>query len=342
VLNKLQWPARVPLALRPTPLQFLERASDHWGRGKRLWMKRDDLTGSLLTGNKVRKLEFICAIAQEQGVDTLITCGGLQSNHARATAAVCAQMGWHCHLILRGEQATFEGNTFLDCLLGAQIEVVPEKDYQQTLEHRLEERADTYRNAGRKPLIIPTGGSNGLGIWGYLWATLELLEDCEAAGINRAAVITATGSGGTQAGLTYGADIAAASMQVIGVAVCDDKQYFHNKVLSDVEDARKQWPSLPPLSRAPTTWDDFIGPGYGVGYDGVYRCMRDLARIEGIVLDPVYTGKAFYGMTEAIKDGRLDDQSDIVFMHTGGIFGAFSHHEVLAPYLDAQLNHQQQ
>lgn len=336
MLNKLAWPPRVSLAQRPTPLQHLERASREWGNGKRLWIKRDDLTGSALTGNKVRKLEFICAIAQARGVDTLITCGGLQSNHARATAAVCAQMGWHCHLLLRGEEASLEGNTLLDYLFGADIEVVPAAEYQETLDTRLEEIAAGYRDAGRTPLIIPTGGSNGLGIWGYLWAMQELLEDCARVGISRAAVITATGSGGTQAGLTYGAAIADAPLDVIGVAVCDDRQYFHDKVVSDVNEARHEWPFLPPLSRLPITWDDFIGPGYGIGYDGVYRRMRDLARLEGIVLDPVYTAKAFFGMTEAIKDGRLDEHSDIVFVHTGGVFGVFSHHKALAPYLTAQ------
>ncbi len=333
MLSKLDWPARVPLALRPTPLQYLKRASEQWGRGKRLWMKRDDLTGSLLTGNKVRKLEFIAAYAQERGVDTLITCGGLQSNHARATAAVCAQMGWHCHLVLRGEQASLEGNTLLDCLLGAQIDVVPEPQYQRDLEPRLNQLAQRYREAGRKPLVVPTGGSNGLGIWGYLWAAKELLNDCMHASIDSAAVITATGSGGTQAGLTYGIDIAGSNLDVIGVAVCDDSQYFHDKVIADVDEARAQWPWLPALSRAPKTWDDFIGPGYGHGYDGVYSSIRDLARLEGIVLDPVYTGKAFFGMTEAIKDGRLDGYSDIVFVHTGGIFGVFAHHEAFATHL---------
>ena len=296
-------------------------------------MKRDDLTGSLLTGNKVRKLEFIVAYAQERGIDTLITCGGLQSNHARATAAVCAQVGLHCHLLLRGDHASLEGNFLLDRLLGAEIDVVPEQHYQRELDDLLNDIAERYRAAGRRPLVIPTGGSNGLGIWGYLWGAKELLDDCADVHITEAAVITATGSGGTQAGLTYGFDMSEANLDVFGVAVCDDSQYFHDKVTRDVEEARVQWPTLPALSRSPQTWDDFIGPGYGIGYDGVYSCMRDIARLEGIVLDPVYTGKAFYGMTEAIKDGRLDGYSDIVFIHTGGIYGVFSHREALATHL---------
>ena len=332
--NKIDYPPRLRLAQLPTPLQYLPRASKRWGLGKRLWVKRDDLTGSTLTGNKVRKLEFFAAHARDNGFDTLITCGGLQSNHARATAGVCAQLGLHCHLLLRGEHAKDEGNTLLDLLFGADITVVPSERYHDALNDLLDEIAETERAHGRKPLVIPTGGSNGLGIWGYIAGAEELAGDLNHAGIERASIVAATGSGGTQAGLTLGMALQGRADPVVGVAVCDDAEWFNRKVEQDIAEARALWPQLPQASARPTTLDQYIGPGYGVADPEVYDLIAELSRLEGLVLDPVYTGKAFHGLVSELALGGLDYGDDIVFVHTGGIFGMFPHAQALRGALD--------
>lgn len=323
------------LAQLPTPLEFLPRASAAWGCGKRLWIKRDDLSGSTLTGNKVRKLEFIAGFAQAQNLDTLITCGGLQSNHARATANVCAKLGWHCELVLRGRHPVNEGNTLLDQLFGAEVTAVEPRQYTEDLEGILQRRAEHHRSLGRRPLIIPTGGSNGLGIWGYVAGAEELVANMKAANINEATVVTATGSGGTQAGLTLGMALFKPECPVWGFAVCDDAQYFTTKVNQDIAEAQAIWPALACNNPQINTNDVHIGPGYGRATEPVYQRIAALASLEGIVLDPVYTGKAFHGLCEELARGAFASASDIIFVHTGGIYGIFPHGEQLA----AAVNH---
>ncbi len=320
----LQYPRRNRLATTPTPLQFLRRASERWGHGHRLWIKRDDLTGCTLSGNKVRKLEFITAYAQDHGYDTLITCGGIQSNHCRATAFAGAQLGLAVHLLLRGEAPeSFEGNLLLDHLAGAAINCYPPRQYRREIDSLFADWQQYYADKGQNALAIPTGGSDGLGIWGYLDASEELAADLEAEGIDRAHVVTATGSGGTQAGLTLGASLGLMPATVWGVAVCDDEQYFLDKVAQDVADWRQRNPEVPVAQVAPRVLDGYVGQGYGIADSRVFDLIGELARLEGVVLDPVYTGKAFAGMLTEIEAGRFEDCHDIVFMHTGGIFGVF-------------------
>ncbi|PLW82605.1 D-cysteine desulfhydrase family protein [Kineobactrum sediminis] len=320
----LGYPPRVELATRPTPLQYLERASQRWGRGHRLWVKRDDLTGCLLSGNKVRKLEFIVAHALEQGCDTLITCGGLQSNHCRATAFAGAQMGLAVHLLLRGEQpAGSEGNYLLDQLAGATINCYPKRQYVAELPALFEHWQAHYRAAGRKALVIPTGGSDGLGIWGYIAACDELADDLAGADIASAQLVTATGSGGTQAGLTVGVALQQLPLTVWGINVCDDEQYFLDKVAADVADWQARYPDMPALDYEPRIIDGYVGSGYGIAAPEVFSLIAELAALEGLLLDPVYTGKAFFGMVREIAAGRFGDCRDIVFLHTGGAFGVF-------------------
>lgn len=226
-MKGLALPPRIALAQRPTPLQYLPRATERWGCGKRLWIKRDDLTGCLLSGNKVRKLEFIIAHALAEGYDTLITCGGLQSNHCRATAFAAAQAGLSAHLVLRGDTPlTGQGNYLLGQLAGATINCYPKHLYVAELPALLEACRVHYAELGRKALVIPTGGSDGLGIWGYIAACEELREDLAQADIESAHLVTATGSGGTQAGLTLGTALHDLPLTVWGVNVCDDEAYF--------------------------------------------------------------------------------------------------------------------
>ncbi|GAB5449747.1 MAG: aminocyclopropane-1-carboxylate deaminase/D-cysteine desulfhydrase family protein [Halioglobus sp.] len=323
----LDYPRRIHLAQTPTPLHCLQRATDRWGRGHRLWVKRDDLTGCTLSGNKVRKLEFICAHAIDNGYDTLITCGGLQSNHCRATAFAGAQLGLSVHLLLRGEHpGQLEGNLLLDYLAGATVSCYPRQQYVQEQAQLFEQWQAHYDQLGRKALAVPTGGSDGIGAWGYVAACEEMRTQFEAAGIAQAHIVTATGSGGTQAGLTAGVQLHQLPATVWGVNVCDDEQYFLDKVAADIGDLRLRYPALAPLTARANVLDGYVGKGYGIADQPVFDLIAELARIEGIVLDPVYTGKAFAGLLSEIERGRFDGVEDIVFIHTGGLFGVFPQH----------------
>jgi D-cysteine desulfhydrase len=320
----IDYPRRIGLARTPTPLQYLERASARWGRGHRLWVKRDDLTGCTLSGNKVRKLEFITAHAIDNGFDTLITCGGLQSNHCRATAFAGAQLGLGVHLLLRGEApAELEGNFLLDRLAGAAVSCYPKRQYLAEIDHLFLHWQQHYANLGRRALAIPTGGSDGIGAWGYIAACEELAADFAAQRIERAHIVTASGSGGTQAGLSLGVALHGLPATVWGVNVCDDEAYFLNKVNADAADWQRRYPQAPTVDIQPLVLDGHVGEGYGIAGPEVFSLIAQLAALEGLVLDPVYTGKAFLGMLAEIDAGRFDGTLDIVFMHTGGIFGLF-------------------
>ncbi|USA43479.1 D-cysteine desulfhydrase family protein [Spongiibacter taiwanensis] len=324
--NSLQLPPRLSLAQLPTPLQALDRLNQQIG-GPRIWVKRDDLTGSVLSGNKVRKLEFSLAQAQAEGCDTVITCGGLQSNHCRATALLCAQLGLKCHLLLRGEPSGHpDGNLLLDHLAGAEIHCYPARQYQYQLTDLLRQWQQHYQDLGRRAFVIPTGASDGIGVWGYFEACRELKADFERANISPQHIVCATGSGGTQAGLTAGAHWYGLNAQVWGVNVCDDEAWFLNKVAADLADwhARYQLP-VDAASLAVKVIDGYVGPGYAIAEQEIYKCIAQVAALEGLVLDPVYTGKAFFGMLQELRAGRFGDAGDIVFVHTGGVFGVFPH-----------------
>ena len=326
-LSPIKYPPRLDLARIPTPLQLLSRASDAWGGGKRIWIKRDDLTGSVLTGNKIRKLEFIAAHALEQGFWTLVTCGGVHSNHCRATALVAAQLGLDCHLVLRADDEPEQntGNFLLDQLAGASFEIWPANEWARQLKKIYARLESEFAEAGRPALMIPTGGSDSLGVWGYIAAAEELRVDLEHHGIERAALTLATGSAGTQTGLTAGVALFDLPLDVVAYAVCDDADWFNRRVAADWEASLARWPQLPRIDLTPHTRDHSVGPGYGRADPPVYELISELARLEGIVLDPVYTGKAFHGLLADLREDFYRDVDDIIFVHTGGVFGLFAH-----------------
>lgn len=342
------FPPKLSLAETPTAFRPLDRISKALG-GPRIWLKSDDLTGTLVSGNKVRKLEYLLADAMAQGCDTIITCGGLQSNHCRATAALCARLGLKCHLVLRGsvdmvesdiphtvsglQQQGSDGNLLLDMLCGAQISVYSPVFYARHQEEIFVRWQQEYSAKGAKAYAIPTGGSNALGLWGYVDASKELVADFRAHDIAPKVVVCATGSGGTQGGLTLGMHLLAVDCQVIGMAVCDSEGYFYEKIVDDVSQWQTQFaPEHSGLAQtlAVTTNANYIDPGYAIAYPEVFASIAWLAREEGVVLDPVYTGKAFYGMCEEIKRGVFSGVSDLVFVHTGGIFGVFPYKNALS------------
>ncbi len=331
--TEIAYPPRVTLAQRPTPLQFLPRATAKWGQGRRLWIKRDDLTGAVTSGNKIRKLEFIAGYAQSEGFDTLVTCGGAQSNHARATAAVAAHLGMDCVLMLRGEEGALEGNQLLDRLLGAEIVRISPREYQRDFDALFDQLRHRLISERRKPLMIPTGGSDDLGIWGYVAAAEELARDFDEHELVDPAVVCATGSGGTQAGLTLGMAVHKPRVKVTGMAVCDSADWFQEKVATDIAAAQRRWPQFPAVPYEAHTLDDYIGAGYGIADDAVYSLIGEMAALEGVVLDPVYTGKAFQGLISELGGDRLGAAEDVVFIHTGGVFGLFPHARQLDKFL---------
>lgn len=321
-------PAKCSLARLPTPLQPLDRLSTALA-GPRIWLKRDDLTDTLLTGNKVRKLEFVIARALDLGATTLITCGGMQSNHCRATALVAAQLGLSCHLVLRGEPPKeADGNTLLAQLAGAKITYLSLSEYGRGLDSHLRSLKEQYDRAGQPAYVIPTGASDGVGLWGYYSAARELAHDFVEHSFDPALICCATGSGGTHAGLALGLAHLQLAAKVRGYAVCDSRRYFQEKGKADIEHWYKLYqpavaPVIPPLDIN----DAYIGAGYGHASGTVFAAIELLARTEGIVLDPVYTGKAFAGLLDQIRRGDLNHADDVVFVHTGGVYGIFPYRQ---------------
>ncbi|MBT8139030.1 MAG: D-cysteine desulfhydrase family protein [Gammaproteobacteria bacterium] len=330
----ISYPPRIQLAQVPTPLQALTRLQQHRG-GPLIWLKRDDMTGGPLTGNKVRKLEFLFARAKQESCEAVITCGGIQSNHCRATALVAAQLGFDCHLILRGkpdDTMPAQGNELLDKLAGASISYCEPREYFSSLEYKFAAQVEAYKQQGKRAMVIPTGGSNDTGVWGYVAAAEEIQRDYIAHGFMPDAIFCATGSGGTQAGLTMGMHMLGGSVPVYGINVCDDEAYFLNKVSADLQAWQHTYPEaaqgIVQSEIKINVIDGYVGRGYGIADTPVFETIRELATVEGVVLDPVYTGKAFNGLLQEIDQGRFANASNIVFVHTGGIFGLF-------PFADA-------
>jgi D-cysteine desulfhydrase len=315
------------LGLLPTPLHPLPRASARLG--VEVWTKRDDLTGFGLSGNKVRKLRFLLEEAVAQGARAVVTCGGIQSNHCRATAVAARQLGLDPVLLLRGSPprsgAELESNLLLDAVLGAEVHWCDAAGYRER-DARMAALAAELHAAGRPAFVIPEGGSNATGARGFVEAGHELAGQAEAAGLRFDAVICAVGSGGTLAGLA----MAGLDAEVLGVAVCDDRVYFRGRVAQiAAEGASRGGPALPAAG-----WDvleGFQGRGYALSAPDELRALAELARDEGLLLDPVYTGKAWMALRALAAAGRLGRR--VLFWHTGGAFGLFGRGAELADAL---------
>jgi len=335
----LPYPARVPLARIPTPLEPLKRMSDRLGVD--LYVKRDDLTGVELTGNKVRKLEFVLADALHQGADIVLTCGGAQSNHSRATAIAAARLGLRCLLILRtpdpSSPPALEGNLLLDRLAGSEIVWISPEEYKRR-DGVFAREAGRLRRSGLKPYVIPEGASTALGAWGYIHAAAELKQDIKKllrGGSRRMTIIHATGSGGTTAGLILGTKLLGLNARIVGVNVCDDRDYFISAIGEICEDCVSRYGLNVSFSRESDIEivDGYVGLGYAQSRPEELSLLIELASTEGLFLDPVYTGKAFFGMVQELRrDARVFGEQ-IIFLHTGGIFGLLPKANELAPLL---------
>lgn len=311
---------RTPLGFLPTPLEPLDRLSAQFG-GPRLWIKRDDCTGLATGGNKTRKLEFLMADARTSGADTIITFGAVQSNHARQTAAACATLGFDCHLILTRRvtwsHPEFErgGNVLLDHLLGARTHLC-EPDAAEATLRRLVEDLD---RQGKHCYIVPTGGSNAIGALGYVRCAHELLQQCSDRGFAPDAILHATSSGGTQAGLVAGLASLGSTARVLGINVYDRD---HARITSHVSQLLAETlTKIGASNRASPTIDidhRFLGEDYGLPTEQTIDAISLLAKREGILLDPVYSGKAFGGLISLLASKELDESRNVVFIHTGG------------------------
>ena len=315
-------PPRKTLANLPTPFERMGQLSKEIGTN--IWLKRDDLTDTLASGNKIRKLEYSIGQALSEQADILVTWGGVQSNHCRATAALAARLGLQSHLLLRGEEPEIsDGNLLLDQLLGAKVSFLSMEEYRD-MQSTYSDVKKRYGAEGLKTFAIPVGASDEVGLWGYVDCVAELKKDFQKAGIKPGAVVAAVGSGGTLGGLILGRALYGLDTNIVGFNVCDNEAYFVNKIKKDLALWQKRYKSTINVKDLPITIiDGYVGSGYGKATPEVFQTIRKIAKQEGIVLDPVYTGKAFNAMLEEIRSGRLSEIEDIVFIHTGGIYGLF-------------------
>ncbi len=324
---------RIKLGHLPTPLEPLDRLSELLG-GPRIWVKRDDATGLATGGNKTRKLEFLIADAIERGADTVVTVGAMQSNHARQTAAAAARVGLRCELLLENRHAipdpAYEtgGNVVLDRLLGADI---IEQDKGTDLAVALERRGHDLACDGRSPYLVPLGGSDAVGALGYVDCAFELLKQAETNGLEVDHVVHATASAGTQAGLVAGFAAAGVSVPVTGVSAGMSAPMLSKLVFDIAVTSADMIGAAGSVDPTMVVIDDSqVGPGYGLPTDAMREAVGTTARLEALILDPVYTGKAMAGLFEMVRTGRFDSCDNMVFIHTGGVAGLLAYGSVFA------------
>lgn len=330
--KKLPEPERLHWSRIPTPVHRLNRLSEEYGVN--LFVKRDDLTGFALGGNKIRKLDYLLHDAVQQEATALISCGGLQSNHCRAVAALAAHYGLESILILRGEKPkSLRSNLLLDHLFGAQIFYVSDEEYKErdNLRRIIEEQI---RDRGGKAYYIPEGGSNPIGTFGYvnMWRELQSQLGTKMPNYEQAvpekfnSIVFANGSGGTQAGLLLGRLLEEESpdTKIVGVNVCYDKAETFRLVKDLLWQTITRY-ALPVsfMTEDIEILDGFLGEGYAISRREELDCIAYVARQEGVLLDPVYSGKAMYGLLESLKKSQDRFGKDILFVHTGGGFGNF-------------------
>jgi L-cysteate sulfo-lyase len=319
---------RVRLTHAPTPLEPMPNLSRLLG-GPNLWIKRDDCTGLATGGNKTRKLEYLIGEALAKKADIVITQGATQSNHARQTAAAAAKFGMACEILLedrtgyRHDDYRQSGNVILDRLLGATIRHVPANT---DMDAAMAQLADELKSQGRTPYVIPGGGSNPVGALGYVTCALELAEQANGIGLDIDLLVHATGSTGTQAGLLAGLEGSRAGIPVLGIGVRAPRPVQEEKVYSLAARTADLLGIPGAVARERVVANcDYVGAGYGLPTAGMMEALELVARTEGILLDPVYSGKAMAGLVDLIRKGQYAKGQNIVFLHTGGAVGLFGY-----------------
>lgn len=323
-----QEPSRLSLAQLPTSLHPLGNLSRHF-RGSEMLLKRDDLTGLEVSGNKVRKLEYVVADAIQAGADTLVTHGGFQSNHCRATAAVAARLGLKCRLLLRSPgNPPNDGNLFMDRLFGAEISLHPPAEYAERRQSLIDQAMEAERAADRRPYFFPVGASIPLGCWGYIRCLHELVEQ-----LGRQTLVdlfAPVSSSGTIAGLILGREMFHVEhWRVFGIPVSDSVDFFRADVRKLIDDTIKAYDlPLTPGDAPIDLLDGYIGDGYAIPTPQAIETLKLVARTEGILLDPTYTAKAMVGFLEQVRQDRIRPGAKAVFLHTGGIFGLLARRDL--------------
>ncbi len=335
---RIDFPPSLKLANLPTPIERL-RAVPEFPDLPNVYVKRDDLTGAALSGNKVRKLEFALAEAAAMDARVVITCGGIQSNHARATAVAAARVGMRPLLVLRGAAPDeSDGNVLLDRLAGAEIRFISQEEWPRVNE-TMAEIAAGLGAAGEPAYAIPEGASYPPGVFGYIRAAQEISEAENALGIEFETIVTAVGSGGTTAGLIYGKRIFGLKARVLGVNVLDTPGYFADRIagisesfVAKYEKRYRGEPWFKPISPAEVEIaGGYDGPAYAVPAEAGIELIRTFARRLGLFLDPAYTGKAMLGIAGEAARGRWRKSDNVLFIHTGGIFSLFPWRRELVP-----------
>jgi D-cysteine desulfhydrase len=315
-----------------TSIEKLSRLSAEL-EGPQIYIKRDDLLGLTSGGNKTRKLEFLVADALAQRADTLVTCGAVQSNHCRLTLAAAVKEGLKCRLVLEERvdgsyDADASGNNLLFRLLGVEdVRVVPGGANMDT---EMAIVADAVRSEGRKPYVIPGGGSNPIGATGYVACAMEILAQTFEAGVAIDRVITASGSSGTHAGLVTGLEGAQAAIPVVGINVSRPKAPQEEKVYALVQQTAERIGVRTEISRDTVVcFDDYVGAGYSLPTPEMGEAVRMLARLEGVLLDPVYTGKTMAGLIDLSRKGFFEKDEKVLFVHTGGSPALYAYSETV-------------
>ena len=326
---------RVELAYAPTPLLKLERLSAELG--VELWVKRDDLTGLLETGNKIRKLEFLVGEALAQRADTLITCGTLQSNCCRAVSAVAARLGLKAMLALQGAPpAAYDGNLLLDRVLGAEVRYCTDEEWAK-VDEVMQEMAGRARAAGRTPYVIPESGATVVGALGYVACGQEIAQQIRHGAPEFDTIVITAFSGGSQAGLLMARQLTGLRAQVVGVPIAWEAERVRAYVTDVIEQARRRWELTVQVPDEIRLLDRYQGAGRAeVAREDLAMVLR-VARGEGIVLDPVYTAKAFAGLLDHLQREPGSLGRRICFVHTGGVFSIYPFREALSRLADADV-----
>ena len=325
-------PARLELALAPTPILKLDRLSRRLG--VELYVKRDDLTGLLESGNKVRKLEFLVGEALQQGADTLITCGALQSNGCRAVAAVAARLGLRAVLVVRGEPpAAYDGNLLLDRLLGADVRYCAEGEFGR-VEEIMAALAEEVRGRGGRPYVIPESGANEVGALGYLECAVELSEQINHGAPRFDAVVISAFTGGSQAGLLLGKQLAGLPGEIVGVPVARPAERVREHVARTMAAAIRRYGFSIDVPKTIHLLDREPGGDPPDADDKDLAVLVELAREEGLLLDPIYTARGFRGLMETLARDPRALGSRVCFIHTGGLFSVFPYRERLTRVID--------
>lgn len=330
-------PQKLNFANLPTPVQSLDKLTESLQKKNSqspvIHIKRDDFSGVELSGNKIRKLEYSLMEAKEKGHDLLITCGGIQSNHCRATAAIGAKLGLKVVLLLKGVHEKVQvGNHLMDTLFGATVHLIAPEEVETDLESLFPKYASIYAREGYKPYYIPTGASNGIGTFGYRNCMKEILEVND--GHEYDAIVVTVGSAGTYAGLLHGKEAYGYEGDIYGINIAADKTYFDKRTREVIEEANEY---LEDKVEIPEEWiriiDGYQGRGYALNDPEDFEFIKRIASLEGLLVDPVYTGKALKGLVSECEKGTFDQYERILFIHTGGLFGLLAKAEEMEIYI---------